>query len=110
MIVIITAILCRAMRNEKEQKKPHRPNHTKADGVKRKGREHYGSDMLIFMFMQTQCQCTGTYLVLSQSRFQNDAKSVENSRIRCGVFVFSGIVSRGQDLASVYLRVALCLE
>ena len=40
----------------RHKKSPHRPNHTKADGVKRKGREHYGSDMLIFMFMQTKCQ------------------------------------------------------
>ena len=59
MIAIITVILCCAMRNEKEKKSPHRPNHTKADGVKRKGREHYGSDMLIFVFMQTQCQHNG---------------------------------------------------
>jgi len=41
---------------KRRKKSPHRPNHTKADGVKRKGREHYGSDMLIFMFMQTKCQ------------------------------------------------------
>jgi hypothetical protein len=41
------------------EKKPHRPNHTKADGVKRKGREQYGSDMLIFVFMQTKCQHNG---------------------------------------------------
>ena len=59
MIAIVTVIVCWAMRNEKEQKKPHRPNHTKADGVKRKGREHYGSDMLIFLFMQTKCQHNG---------------------------------------------------
>ena len=43
----------------RRKKSPHRPNHTKADGVKRKGREHYGSDMLIFMFMQTKCQNSG---------------------------------------------------
>ena len=42
-----------------EKKRPHRPNYTKADGVKRKGREHYGSDMLIFVFMQTKCQHSG---------------------------------------------------
>ena len=59
MIAIITVILCWAMRNQKKKKKPHRPNHTKADGVKRKGREHYGSDMLIFVFMQTECQHNG---------------------------------------------------
>ncbi len=40
----------------RRKKSPHRPNHTKADGVKRKGREHYGSDMLAFLFMQTKCQ------------------------------------------------------
>ena len=40
----------------RRKKSPHRPNHTKADGVKRKGREHYGSDMLTFLFMQTKCQ------------------------------------------------------
>ena len=56
MIAIYTIILCCAMRNEQEKKRPHRPNHTKADGVKRKGREHYGSDMLIFVIMQTKCQ------------------------------------------------------
>ena len=48
-----TAKKCEMRRHKKS---PHRPNHTKADGVKRKGREHYGSDMLIFMFMQTKCQ------------------------------------------------------
>jgi hypothetical protein len=56
MIAIYTIILCCAMRNEQEKKRPHRPNHTKADGVKRKGREHYGSDMLILVLMQTKCQ------------------------------------------------------
>jgi hypothetical protein len=51
--------ICSVLQQKGREKKPHRPNHTKADGVKRKGREHYGSDMLSFVFMQTKCQHNG---------------------------------------------------
>ena len=89
-----------------EKKSPIGPTTPKPMGSREKG----GNIMGAICSVSCLCKQSANIADTCQTRFQKYSKNGENSRTRCGVLVFAGILSKEQDSAVVYLRVALCFE